>query len=438
MSNIASQLLQKVKESIQLRSQNLDSYKSSFTNPSSYITATIGGQQEFVPISLLCENNDKYETLLNLYRVFGSPEANISLTSRLKDFYVLNNIEWPADINEAEIKYYVKPVPNSEKDAFFSAAALEKLSNYAGTAYKASDAFLKDLGNAFAIEVVDKTNEWVNSLNVPSGYTIEAERYWQVAGRFKSFTWAKIYKEDDKDKKVFISVGVDVQNKELLIKLDVLRSGTHKLSNFEIRAFDYFTQNEELKISYDLNEISELDLEALIFISNQFIKRSKDTYEQVINFIWNDSVNCELHSYKLFKLSTNYKSNVAPTFDTIAMSDIAQLIVKFEKYMLIHADREELAENVNAITENGLQTIASFETDGKPKTILYQASTGGTTSELAMSREEIEYLGDNLHTYLYQIVEYNMENSCGKLIIRKGSPTKYAELKSTHYTVKIG
>jgi len=438
MSNIANQLLQKVKESIQLRSQNLDTYKSSFTKPSSFITATIGGQQEFVPINLLCANNNRYDTLLNLYRVFGSPEYNDSLTSRLIDFYEINNIEWPSNTNESEIKYYVKPAPHQENAPFFNAAALEKLSNYAGTAYKASDAFLKDLGTTFATEIVDKTNEWINALNIPSGYSIEAERYWQVAGRFKSFTWAKIYKEVDKDKKIFISVGVDVQHKELLIKLDVLRSGTHKLSNFEIRAFDYFTQGEELKISYHLNQIAALDLDALTFISNQFIKLVKETYEQTIDFIWNDSVDCGIHFNKLFKISTNYKSNVAPTFDKIIMRDLAEQIISFEKYMLTHADREELAENVKAVMEDGLHTVTSFETDGKPKTILYQASTGGTTSELEMSREEIEYLGNNLHTYLYHVVEYNIKNKCGKLIIRKGSPTKYAELKSTHYTVKIG
>ncbi len=438
MSNIASQLLQKVKNSIQLRGTEPDSYKLSFAKPASYITATIGGQQEFVPINLLCANNSHYQTLLDLYRVFGSPESNSGLTSRLKDFYKLNNIEWPTEIDESEIKYYVKPAPKAEHVPFFSASTIEKLSNYAGTHYKASDAFLKDLGNTFAEEIVDKTNEWVNSLDIPVGYVVEAERYWQVAGRFKSFTWAKIYREEDKDKKVFISVGVDVQNKELLIKLDVLRSGTHKLSNFEIRAFDYFTQNEELYISYNLAQIDDLNSDTLTFISNQFIKRVKNTYEQIIDFIWNDSINCSLFTNKLFKLSTNYKSNIAPTLDKIIMSDVADLIIEFEKYMLTHADREELASNVKTSIEGGIHIVKSFETDGKPKTILYQASTGGTTSELEMSREEIEYLGDNLHTYLYHIMEFNIENSCGKLVIRKGSPTKYAELKSTRYTVKIG
>lgn len=437
MSNIASQLLQKVKESIQLREIESDSYKTSFRNPSSFITATIGGQQEFVPIDLLCKIHDGYQTLLELYQVFGAPEPNLGLNSRLKSFYDQNDIDWETSSDESEIKYYVKPIPQSAIKPFFRTEIIEKLSNYAGTHYKASDAFLKDLGNTYADDIVDKTNEWVNSLVIPSGYVIEHERYWQVAGRFKSFTWAKIYREEDKDKKVFFSVGVNVQKKELIIKLDVLRSGTHKLSNFEIRDFDYFTQDTELVIAYNLDKMGTLSLDTLTFITNQFIERTKDTYEQILNFIWNNTIDSTLFKNKLFKLSNHYKSDKPESLDKIIEKDVTGLIIDYELYMLQHADRESLAENVKAVYEGTFHTIKSFETDGKPKTILYQVSTGGTSAELEMSREEIEYLGDNLHTFLYHIVEYNIDNKCGKLIIRKGSPTKYAELKSTHYTVKI-
>ncbi len=437
MSNIASQLLQKVRESIQLRDIDSESYKSSFTKPISFITATIGGQQEFLPISLLCKTNERYQTLLDLYQVFGVPEDNLALDKRLKAFYEQNELEWPTE-KETEFTYYVKPAPRNEINPFFNVAIIEKLSKYAGTHYKASDAFLKDLGNTFADNIVDKTNEWVESLSIPNDYVIEHERYWQVAGRFKSITWAKIYKEEHKDKKIFFSVGVDVQNKKLLIKLDALRSGTHKLSNFEIRDFDYFTQGQELAVSYDLDEIVSLNKDALTFITNQFILITKDIYEQAINFIWNESVDCSLFTRKLFKLSTNYSSINPESIDNIIEKDIANLIIEYEKYMLTHADREELASHVIADYDSDLHIIKSFETDGKPKTILYKVSTGGTSAELKMSREEIEYLGDNLHTFLYHIVEYNIDNMSGKLIIRKGSPTKYAELKSTHYEVKIG
>ncbi len=435
MGNIATQLLQKVKETILLREENPKLYKNSFVNSSSFITATIKGNQEFVPINLLCKTNDSYQTLLDLYNVFGKPELNLELNGRLNTFCELNEL---VKSEELEIRYYVKPTPNGESNPFFDVQILEKLSNYAGTPYKASDAFLKDLGITFAEEVVDKTNTWVNSITIPSDYEIEHERYWQVAGRFKSFTWAKIYKKEHKDKKIFFSVGVNVQAKTLVIKLDVLRSGTHKLSNLDIRDFDYFAQENDLFITYNLEQFADLNLNALTFITNQFIANTKNIYEQAINFIWHESVDCSLFTNKLFKLSTNYTSNKPVLMDKIIEKDVARLIIEFEKQMLTYIHHKDLAENVKAVFDNGLNTIKSFETDGKPKTILYKASTGGTLAKLEMSREEIEFLGDNLHTFLYHIVEYNIENKSGKLIIRKGSPTKYAELRSINYEVKIG
>ncbi len=436
MPTTASELLAKVKQSIQLRAHDSEIYKSSFTTPKSFITATILGKQEFVPISLLCKNNDRYTTLLDLYHVFGEPEVNKDLDQRLKSFYEEHSIEWDNG-NETNITYYVRPKPPESISSFFNEDAIEKLSSYAGTRYNASDAFLKDLGNTYAEEIVEKTNVWVESLNLPDGYVIEPERYWQVAGRFKSFTWAKIYKKDFKDQKIFFSVGVDVQHKKLVIKLDGLRSGTHRLSNFEIRDFDYFTQNDELEITYDLEKIKLLGLDTLTFITNRFIDFNKEKYEQAINLIWHNKADTAKFSDLLLKVTNKYASQKNPTLDNIIEKDIANLIVSYEQFLLAHAGKGSIAESIQISKEGDLHLIKSFETDGKPKTILYKATTGGSNAKFEMTREEIEYLGDNLHTFLYHIVEYNINTNCGKLIIRKGSPTRYAELKSINYEVVI-
>jgi len=437
MSNKANNLLLKVKESIQQRTLDSASYSSFFSNPTSFITATINGKQEFVPISLLCKNYNRYETLLDLYEIFGEPTTNTELDDRLQGFYEAHGLTWNNE-NANHITYYIKPTPSKAIIPFFSSSAVEKLSNYAGTRYKASDAFLKDLGNTYADEIVDKTNTWIESLDVPNGYVIEPERYWQVAGRFKSFTWAKIYKEEFKDQKIFFSVGVDVKNKSLIIKLDGLRSGTHKLSNFEIRDFDYFTQNDTLSITYDIDKIGSLNLDTLIFITNRFIDLNKNKYEQAINLIWNNTADTGKFENLLLKVTPSYNSNNAARNEHLSENELANLIISYEQYVLTHAGKESLAGSVQLVNEGNLNLIQSFEPDGKAKNILFKASTGGSTSKFEMTREEIEYLGDNLHTFLYHIFEYNTINNCGKLIIRKGSPTKYAELKSINYEVEIG
>lgn len=435
--SIASQLLSKVRNALLLRDTDNVAYVASFKHPKYFITATINGKQEFVPISLIGKVYDRYQTLLEIFQVFGNAETNAGLNMRLKEFYKLHGMEWPQAVDDSMIGYYIKPKQQTDQKPFFDVSTIEKLSNYAGATYKASDAFLKDLGNTYADKVVDTTNLWANSLSIPNGYTVEQERYWQVAGRFKSFTWAKIYKEEYEDKKVFFSVGVDVERKELEIKLDVLRSGTHKLSNFEIRDFDYFTMGKELRVSFPIDQIANLTLDDIVFLANQFIAENKSTYEQVIDYIWNDTVDCSLFEDKLFKLSSKYTSESEPNNATINDDRIISLIISYEQFILAHADRDDLTENISVEDHNGLLLIHSFETDGKPRTILFKATSGGTTAPFEMSRKEIEYLGDNLHTFLYHIVEYDNQTGSAKLVVRKGSPTQYAELKSIHYTVEV-
>ena len=438
MSTTASKLLQKVKEALQLRTSDFDQYKTFFNNPGSFITATIGGQQEFVPIALLCKNYERYQTLLDLFLVFGEPEPSELLNSRLHTFYEQHGLPWPSEkIQAVPPTYYVRPVPQQDSKPFFTINSIEKLSTYAGTSYKASDAFLKDLGATYAEEVVDKTNNWAQAIALPEGYQLEPERYWQVAGRFKAFTWAKIYAQKYKDKKIFFSVGVHVAEKKLVIKLDGLRSGTHKLSNFEIRNFDYFTQGQELEVVFDAEKIPGLSLEALAFVASRFITFTKAVYEQAIEFIWHDKVDVSLHKNRLFKMSNSYQSQVEATPARVEEEKLLELVQGYEQFMLIHAGREALAVQVEPVVHGNLQLLRSFEVDGKPRNILLKATTGGTQTPFEMSREEIEYLGDNMHTWLYHIVEYNPDTHSAKLVVRKGSPTKYAHLKSIRFEVTI-
>jgi hypothetical protein len=53
MKEITNSLLKKVKASISIRESNSDAYIESFRQAETFITATIKGQLEFVPIQLL-------------------------------------------------------------------------------------------------------------------------------------------------------------------------------------------------------------------------------------------------------------------------------------------------------------------------------------------------------------------------------------------------
>ena len=61
MKNLTQALLKKVKESISLRTSHSEEYTESFRQAETFITATINGQLEFIPLQLLFIQNNKYQ-----------------------------------------------------------------------------------------------------------------------------------------------------------------------------------------------------------------------------------------------------------------------------------------------------------------------------------------------------------------------------------------
>ena len=244
MNEITNSLLKKVKSSISARDSNHDAYVESFRQAEIFITATIKGQLEFVPLQLLFLNNNKYQILMEVKAVFGNGSEHSQLDDLLIKFYNDHNLKRDIDSITDSVKYHIKPQEHTptSKTGLFDWSQIESLAPYAGKSYKANDDELKEVGQRFAEQIMHPTNIWGESV-LPDDFVMERERYWQVAGKYKSFTWAKIKHKKYIDEQVFFSVGVDINAGKLVFKLDCLRSGTHKLSNFDIRKFDYYTEN---------------------------------------------------------------------------------------------------------------------------------------------------------------------------------------------------
>src|SRR5690606_22698158 len=67
--------------------------------------------------------------------------------------------------------------------------------------------------------IYEKTNYWAEKVK-PEGFVVEFDNRWQISGNYKKYTWCKIYKEGDKDKLIFFTVGTSGDTEELVFKLD--------------------------------------------------------------------------------------------------------------------------------------------------------------------------------------------------------------------------
>lgn len=437
MNEIGKNLLRQVKESLAIRDRQPDVYASTFTEAKRFITATINGKLEFIPLTLLALERSRVLVELEVAYVFGESEQRADLDDRLIKFYTDHGLTRTISGNNEAVEYYIKPIdsqPLKRADTFFNQGAIEKLSDYAGKKYLASDPFLKDLGSQYSEYIMQPTNKWGSDVLMP-GYELEPERYWQVAGRFKTFTWAKLYKEEYKDKQVFFSVGLDVVNEEYVIKLDCLRSGTHKLSNGDIRKFDLYLRDiiNEHRIPISYSDL--LNWNTLNQAARSVFEDLEQMYINVVQYIFFDNCDVSEKSNTLFLLSNEYKSTQA-NLKTVDTHRLLSLVIEYEKFTLSHAGKESLANNVE-LDDDGVGNIKSYELDGYEKQILVKGINGGTSSPINLSDTEIAALTNRDHMYLYHVVEFDESTGCGKLIIRKGDPAKYADLEPKVFEVTV-
>ena len=441
MKEITNSLLKKVKASISIRESNSDAYIESFRQAETFITATIKGQLEFVPIQLLFFNNNKYQILMEVKAVFGNGVEHSQLDDLLIKFYNDHHLKRDIDSISDSVKYHIKPQEKIAISAagLFDWSQIESLAPYAGQSYKASDKNLKDIGQSFAEQIMHPTNIWGESV-LPEGFVMERERYWQVAGKYKSFTWAKIKHKKFIDEQVFFSVGLDINAGKLVFKLDCLRSGTHKLSNFDIRKFDYYTEtfNCYTEIERALGETIGWD--TILEMSRSFISDFESIYLGVVEYIWGGKIDISLFKDKVFNIlpeNAKYSSSKSgEPLPEILYNSVLNSVVRYEQYMLSHADKDDLAALVK-FSFDKITQIDSFEFDGQHKQIYVVAGTGGPNTPFEMSEDLRQLLSVNDHVVIYQVYDYNETVNSSKMVMRKGDPKQYAKLESKLYAVKI-
>lgn len=441
MKNLTKDLLNKVKQSITLRDSHNEEYAESFRQAESFITATINGQLEFVPLQLLFIQHNKYQISMEVSAVFGKGVEHPQLDDLLIKFYNDHDLKRDIDSISDSVTYHIKPQASDIEQAggILDWRQIERLAKYAGKPYKASDSKLKLIGQDFADFIMQPTNAWGEQV-VVKDYIIEPERYWQVAGHFKTFTWTKFKHKKHVDKQIFFSVGIDIVASKLILKLDCLRSGSHKLSNYDIRKFDYYTENLSYLTEVDKLLAEHVGWETIVDMSIAFIADLEAAYLGVVDYIWGGKIDLSSFKDKLFNVlpenaqySSSENGDILPD---LLYNTVLDGIVRYEQYMLAHADKTDLAALVK-FSFDQITQIESYEFDGQHKQIYVVASTGGPSTPFNISEELRQLLINNDHAYIYQVYDYNDQTNCGKMVIRKGDPKQYAKLESSIYTATI-
>lgn len=149
----------------------------------------------------------------------------------------------------------------------------------------------EEYGSLLKASVFAKTEYWAK-LAAGDRFKIEMSWHWQMSGRFREYTWCRIFLEDDEDMGVFFTVGVSSRYHvkgtsigTLEYKLDCRRAGSSPLSDNQIRQFESLLPEQAKRHVIKADDLNGYDWELLAMETRTFIEKHIDVYKYAITTI---------------------------------------------------------------------------------------------------------------------------------------------------------
>jgi hypothetical protein len=175
-------------------------------------------------------------------------------------------------------------------------------------------------------------------------------------------------------------------------------------------------------------------------MSRLYIQEFTSVYLGVVEYITSGKIDISLFYDKVFSISPeNAKFSISKTGEPLPellYNAVLDSVIRYEQYMLSHADKDDLAALVK-FSFDKITQINSFEFDGQHKQIYVVAGTDSPTTPFEISEELRQLLIEDDRTYIYQVYDYNESTNTGKMVMRKGDPKQYAKLESKLYAATI-
>jgi hypothetical protein len=178
---------------------------------------------------------------------------------------------------------------------FFTKQDLDYYSSVIGPKYDKNSSEWSVIKNRLINNgVFDKTEYWAKLL-LDLGYEYEFRYNWQISGRIRHYSWAKVYLKGHADSKILFTIGVgsrvanDFSSHDLHFKLDCRRD---KLSKYQVELFDdYIKTNDINYLEIVRNEdLVDYSWEQLINETELHFKSLELHYLKLIDVIWPDGI----------------------------------------------------------------------------------------------------------------------------------------------------
>ncbi len=207
-------------------------------------------------------------------------------------------------------------VPHSNMIPFFTENDILELYTIGGKTYtqsKAQHIIIDKLKN----NAWEKTKYWFNQvINDMEDFTgsckkVWSQRNWDNGKRvssFKSYTWARIYREGDFGKNIYFTIGVDGETQSLVYKLDFQYVGTSNLTYEQREVCKKLIKTSPAAWKeVSLANLKNYDWDKLIEESVNFINEYIKLYDKVVEEVW------ELNQKRIARLAYNTNGWIMPS-----------------------------------------------------------------------------------------------------------------------------
>lgn len=327
--------------------------------------------------------------------------------------------------------------------SFFDAGDIDYFAQHAGKDYRSEDAVAVAAGNVIRNNIFKKTNIWADLIG--DGWVVEHDNKWQISGKFKKYSWARIYKRGDEDAKVYFTFGVDAPPKALVYKLDCQKkqyTKSNALNTAQVIAFERIvngTRAQWNEISKD--ELLDLNWESLRELSLDFLGRYEFLYDEAVKAVRaatgtttvetkpfldvtaapaNAFTSLPNKRYLFRGVTIDYDAEQKRNKQTGDSGE--SLVIAHEKKILEDQQLFDLANKVKKVKDGEGYDILSFHPNADKKYIEVKTTSGLDIRPFMMSDNEWEFMkrhADNYH--LYRIYEYNSQLNQGKMYCLSGN-----------------
>jgi len=340
---------------------------------------------------------------------------------------------------------------------FFTSEDIMYFAAQAGKPYRKDDRESQATGDKIKKTIFAKTNTWARALNL-DGFEVKMDNNWLRTGYFAGYSWARIYRASDRNKKIFFTVGVDAEEEALIYKLHCYYSSynpDNALSADQLKIFDRIVKTTDAKWQQiPAEELEEMSWEELIGITREFIEHYTPLYDEVIRAVWGEAaVFDDIRDLLIEKpvptgIGINtpskkplaYASNADYDQENKRKKEIGdqgeKLVIRLERQYLQNLGKYDLAAAVGKVLDWEGFDIQSYYADGRPKKIEVKTTVGTKERPFFWTQNEYRTMLENVESYcLYRLYNYDAQNNAAEYYKLEGDISNQVEMAPVQYSV---